>query len=403
MKMDLLILYRLLHTFLLTDALALTILSFDGDIRPEQLGRSLILLVPAVLLYLAVKRFKGILPFLLLAVLSGGILYGAAGSYWERSGWCVGFLVLLAGYFMERAGSGQGIFARPYYASLLVFGGVYVYALAYHREFLGQILCAETGFYWVLCILDGNRRSLLGLYEENMGLHRFPKSRIAWGNRIALGSVCALLTAGMIFLPMSGADRFLRKLGNILLAVLRWLFSFLVSEEEVPLPEPEMAESMPFFPMDAKGGTSVFWETFFAIMERVMFAVILAALAVIICRVAYQIYKKYTRTRIEDGDRVEFLNPAGSDEKQKLKGERRRGLFSSRSPQEIIRRYYKKKIHNMTEGKPGVCSTPSELEEAAKLPQGETREVFHNLYEKARYGKEPCSPSEVRQMKEMLK
>ena len=46
MKIDLLVLYRFFHTFLLADSLALMILSFGGDITPLQSAKSLILFVP---------------------------------------------------------------------------------------------------------------------------------------------------------------------------------------------------------------------------------------------------------------------------------------------------------------------------------------------------------------------
>ena len=55
----------------------------------------------------------------------------------------------------------------------------------------------------------------------------------------------------------------------------------------------------------------------------------------------------------------------------------------------------------MREGKPSPVFTPMELEEAAGLPEGEEREEFHSLYEKARYGNAPCSQEEARRMGEL--
>ena len=51
MKIDLLVVYRFFHTFLLTDSLALLILSFGGDITPIQMMKSLLLFVPIPVSY----------------------------------------------------------------------------------------------------------------------------------------------------------------------------------------------------------------------------------------------------------------------------------------------------------------------------------------------------------------
>lgn len=401
MKMDLLIFYRLVHTFLMAEAVSLTVFSFGGDITKTSLAASLLMLLPVVIMYGTMKKFKGILPFLLACMVCGFVLYEAAGDFWIRAGYMAGFVFLLLGYFMERAGSGEGIFAKPHYAVLLGFAGIYFYALAYHRKLLGYSLCIAAGFYWLLCILDSNRRSLLHLYEQNQKLYRFPRGRIALGNRIALGSLCILLTGGMIFLPFSGADRLLGKLGNMVLALIRWLLSFLGGEEEIPLPPEEEAETMPFFPMGEAKEPSVFWQTFFAVMEKILIIGLITALVIFLVRLAYQIYKKYVQTQILDEDKVEFLNPAAQDEKTHLKKERRRGFFRSRTPEETIRRYYKKKILTLTEGAPRPSGTPTELEESAGMLQDGQRDIIHNLYEKARYSQEVCTTAEAKQMKEV--
>ena len=403
MKPDLLVIYRFFHTFLLMDSLALMILSFGGDITPLQFTKSLLLFVPILLLYWIVRRFKSLFLFAVSGAASLAVLYFSASTIWERGAFtvCGVFLVLL--YFFERAGSGESILVRPSYAGLLVFAGIYIYTLAYHRSTLGTILCINTGVYWLLTILSENRRSLLKLYEQNEKLHRFPRNRIAEGNRIALGGFCALIIAGMVFLPMSGFDNVLKKLGHLFLNMIRKLLAGLGGAEEMIPDEPQMAEQMPFFPGEFREA-SPFWQTFFQILEKVFIFLFLAAAVYLVCRILYGLYKKYHETAFADGDRVEFLSPVKVDKKESLKREKRRsGLFSARSLGEKIRRCYKRKIESSMEQKIREAFTPEQIEADAGLTNAEGVEEFHRIYEKARYGKEDCRQEEWGRMKELGK
>ena len=74
-------------------------------------------------------------------------------------------------------------------------------------------------------------------------------------------------------------------------------------------------------------------------------------------------------------------------------------FLKTRTPQTRIRKAYKRKIE-MT-GKPSAFASPKELEDQAGLPQGEKREEFHGLYEKARYGNAPCTQEEAKRMWEL--
>ncbi|WP_343309950.1 hypothetical protein, partial [Blautia celeris] len=75
MKIDLLVVYRFFHTFLLTDSLALLILSFGGDITPIQMMKSLLLFVPILLLYWIQRRFQSLLLFAVSGAVSLAVLY----------------------------------------------------------------------------------------------------------------------------------------------------------------------------------------------------------------------------------------------------------------------------------------------------------------------------------------
>lgn len=403
MKPDLLVIYRFFHTFLLTDCLALMILSFGGDITPPQFVKSLLLFVPILLLYWTMRRFKSLFLFAVSSTVCLAVLYFSASTVWERGAFTVCGALLVILYFFERAGSGESILVRPSYAGLLVFAGIYIYTLAYHRNTLGTFICISTGIYWLLTILSENRRSLLKLYEQNEKLHRFPRNRIAEGNRIALGGFCTLILAGMVFLPMSGFDQVLRRLGHLLLNMIRKLLAGLGGAEEIMPDEPQMAEQMPFFSGEIKE-SSPFWQALFQILEKVFTFLLLAAAVYLICRILYGLYRKYHETALADGDRVEFLSPVKGDKKESLKREKRRGrLFSVHSPDEKIRRCYKKKMESSAEHRIKETYTPKQIEAAAGVADAEGMDAFHEIYERARYGKEDCGQEDWGRMKELGK
>lgn len=66
-----------------------------------------------------------------------------------------------------------------------------------------------------------------------------------------------------------------------------------------------------------------------------------------------------------------------------------------------IRKYYRNQILKRTQGVPHACRTPEELEKQAGLVKGEVTEEFHELYEKARYGKQECTAADAARMKQL--
>ena len=86
-------------------------------------------------------------------------------------------------------------------------------------------------------------------------------------------------------------------------------------------------------------------------------------------------------------------------EKKRMLKQGRKEEF--RSPDRKIRRMYKKRIRRTLREKPSGNETPLELEYKAGLyennePEKGDIDRIHELYEKARYGKEPCTQEEAR-------
>ena len=72
--------------------------------------------------------------------------------------------------------------------------------------------------------------------------------------------------------------------------------------------------------------------------------------------------------------------------------------FFDPSPNSVIRRAYRRRIRKEKKDIQETM-TPSEIEDAAGLPAGDERRVYHELYEKARYSKAGCSTEDVQTLK----
>lgn len=92
-------------------------------------------------------------------------------------------------------------------------------------------------------------------------------------------------------------------------------------------------------------------------------------------------------------DEIIFLGREKEDQISRAKGDRGGKKEGYWSPNQKIRRIYKKTIEKGLAKKPKGSETPRELEQAADLNNPD--ESFHELYEKARYSEKGCSAQEA--------
>lgn len=100
---------------------------------------------------------------------------------------------------------------------------------------------------------------------------------------------------------------------------------------------------------------------------------------------------------VEQEDEITFLKPAENEHKESIFTRLRTGHRLSTNQQ--IRRRYRNTIKKTTKGLPNNWATPSELEQAASLPDNESTAHLHDCYEKARYSKDGCSNEELRSLR----
>ena len=94
-------------------------------------------------------------------------------------------------------------------------------------------------------------------------------------------------------------------------------------------------------------------------------------------------------------DTVQYLSREEGEDR--IQRSRRVGRLSllDRSPNGSIRRLYRKEIRRGLTEAPAPWQSPSEIEADASLSDPE----LHALYEKARYGPQPCTPEDLRRLK----
>lgn len=121
------------------------------------------------------------------------------------------------------------------------------------------------------------------------------------------------------------------------------------------------------------------------------FAGMAAAALVIIYRVCRNAGKFFFS---ETEDDICFLERGFTDQNEGV-GRRRLPFGRRLSPDQRIRRYYKKALRRGLKESPGGSETPHELENLAGLSRDETRQVLHDCYEKARYSAKGCTVGEA--------
>ena len=366
--------YGCLHLWLFTAGLLLILLDVGGLLDIQSAGKLLFLFLPLLVLREVSVRGKRIWSYLGAAVLSGSIFWLLGRNQGESTCFLLGVCFFILLFFYERVSGKREAFFRPSYGCLVAFILEYIFSLAYGLDRLSSVFLILTGCYWLLTLWSKNREGFLEYCEDYENLYRFPKQRIAYGNRLMLVFLTVLTVGCMLLLPCLGIDRGVLAV----LELLRKLLAMLLSgNRETGDPESLFPEEMGFQPMTLEPGQET------------------SPL------LAYWLYKKYNSQTAENGDILENLDKSEKEKKKTLTRKKRfrKSVFSGRTPNARIRKYYRQKISR--EGKPSATYTPWELEEQAGLAESSKREEFHKLYEQARYGNAPCTQEEARRMKEL--
>ena len=205
------------------------------------------------------------------------------------------------------------------------------------------------------------------------------------GSRLMLIFLTVLTVGCMGLLPFLGIDRGILAVLDLIRRFLAMLFS---GEREEVEPEELLSGERAAQPMilEPGGEPSPFLTAMWSIPGKDPYPGSDPGSSSGPVCLLFWLYKKYNSQVPDNGDILEKLETPEKEtrERMKMKGIFVPDFLKPRTPKARIRKAYRRKIE--AAGKPSAFASPKELEDQAGIPQGEKREEFHRLYEKARYG-----------------
>lgn len=350
--------------------------------------RGLLFALPAGLSYYAAKRTRTLWQYLLASLLLCGLSFLLTGHLGGV------ILTVLMCFFRgrnrlaeEEEGPTLSFFDFPNYPSLSVFAAAFVYSAFIGFPTLQRLALVSGMLYLILCVTYRGAERVDAYLTLNKTMRNLPARRI---QRIAGAAVLGwFLLMCTLLIPALGAS------GNIKITIpenRHW------REGQAPV-EPILSGDL--FP-DMQNYAEMFWgekEPLWVIPQWLSTAIFwLLAIALLVGLVfgIRQVFKNFQRNYTDNRDYVQYLGKEeytdqGSKEAVRL----RRPAVWDRSPNAVIRRRYRRRILKAGKDSPAQSLTPSELEGWAGLEVPR----LHELYEKARYGQEPCSPAEAKEVR----
>ena len=342
-------------------------------------GRAFLLLLPLSLSYYAALGLRSLWQFALVSLLLGALGWLLAGH--PGGAGVILFCCLLRGRARVFEETQPAFLERPTLWFQLVFAGVFLTG-AFLAKPLLQRLAVLSAVLSLLIFLLFRALSRLDAYLRlNREISGLPARRI---RRWVGGALAAAVVFSLILL----LPGLLSVRGELILTVPQKAL------HSTATPEPD------FFDANAVSGAARLGEIFGGQETRefhgefLFFLVILLVSAfalVVLIRVLRQFRGAFHDAR----DTVQYLSREEGEDR--IQRSRRVGRLSllDRSPNGSIRRLYRKEIRRGLTEAPAPWQSPSEIEADASLSDPE----LHALYEKARYGPQPCTPEDLRRLK----
>ena len=379
------------------------ILGFFGLSAQVYFLYGLLVLIPYLVSALAEEKISGIGLFLLIriaSVIPVVIFAPDLASKIVFFGLSVIIVIIRIAGRLRDAGT---ILNSPHFATVLLFAVLYIIGTAVNQPFLMNVNYYLAFAYILAVLVYMNFTNLEGYLEVNRDVANVPKRTIGRTNNLMLLGYLALTVVLMLVVPLFGLDRAIRALWQGILALIRLITSRGGDTEaaESSIAEETMAASAPQDGMFAEDTPTPLWlEAFYHALTVMITFIVGAAIIIGLIYAVYRLVKAFYRPAKENGDVEEFIND--TDDRESVSGAdgifgRVREFFDP-SPNSVIRRAYRRRIRKEKKDIQETM-TPSEIEDAAGLPAGDERRVYHELYEKARYSKAGCSTEDVQTLK----
>ena len=227
-----------------------------------------------------------------------------------------------------------------------------------------------------------------------------PKSQMKLVNGVYMAVFLAAAGAFMAVFSLLRADWLIHGIQSVLTALLRFLAHFLPEAVNEPV------ESMPagsFIPPEL--GEAADPSLFAKILDAavtVISVIVLVFLAAALLRQLFFLLLRFLKPR-EDGDEKEFIKPAAVFSRAGAQRTKETPLWRDFTIEGRIRRAYKREILRRLAGRNRISrtETPEELEQKSGFPEEPSLcGIYHQVYEKARYGKE-CTKEDLERLNEI--
>lgn len=402
-------LMEILHGFFIFSVLYCAIYVQLTDQLLPVFERSLLFLLVILICSLSVdKGVKFYLYVLISVAMCIGVFFTMrtlTGSVFHSVLMVVLALVIIGNYFFAKATDKKCWIENPIYPALFYYILVCFYANYFHSDFLVKFVCLAAGCHFLMVNVHSNYVHMGLFMRDYEKLERLPVSRMNRNNRRMMWIQSVIVSLVMIVAPYLKLDAIIRNLGILFRKILVWILTHIGQEpveEEMEQMIPQ--QSAPFKVEAIANEENLFFKILDVLMEILGWVIILGLLFLLLRFLIKKFLEMYNQFNIrteDNGDVVENLiaDSQTIDRAYQVR-EKRENLFMNWSPDARIRKHYKKRILKDHTEEIRKSWTPEQLEEAVTL-QGEKKERFHVLYEKARYAQESCSREEAQEMTEL--
>lgn len=344
--------------------------------------RGLLFAIPTALCYYAIKGLKALWKFLLAALLLCGVSWLLAG-HWGGAALMAVMCLFRVRVRMQEEEEGPitSLFDRPTYPFLGVFAAAFLISAAAGVDALQRLSLIGAMLYLLVCLGFHGLSRIDNYLTLNKDMNRLPAQRI---QRIAGAALAAVVLAGaLLLLPAAFSWE-----GGVRIHLPKYSY--------VP-PQAEMEQnSTPIQDIEKEIKKEIIIYDSWSIppvVSNVILGFVGIVMLVLLGYGLVRFFLNFERSYANSQDLVQRLTKEDRDADQTIRESRNRPPIWDRSPNAAVRRRYRRAVLKAGKEEPRNSLTPAELEIWAGLKE----QRLHELYEKARYGEEPCTPAEAKE------
>lgn len=258
-----------------------------------------------------------------------------------------------------------------------------------------------------------NQHHFYRYINQSENISNFPEEEIRLKNNLFLFGFLVIAAAAMfifLLLPTEELTEIIKNFFSYIAGVFtRWIlgifnYSGKRKNKDFDLTE-KMDKNFDFASKpenDSGGSRSPFWALVFDMFIKIVSFAVIAALSICLIYIIYKKFSEVIKRKRKYAEVREFILPEMLREGMKNKETKKEGrLFLDMSPNGRMRKLYIQRVKKA--GKKGMripgSYTPEEIENFAGLAEDEDRAGLHECYEKARYSKNGCNGTEIRELK----